>query len=91
MDEPIADDRQVEKFLNGGDIPPGLRAPVLVAREMWRKCWPGMELDGSADLIVMALDRMGYIRTRPRRQPSARSTSDDQKRRNRHATGEQSR
>jgi hypothetical protein len=31
--------------------------------------WPGMELDGSADLIVLALDRMGYIRTRRRRPP----------------------
>lgn len=71
----MADEVQVENFLNGGDIPSGLRAPVQIARQMWRKCWPGMELDGSADLIVLALDRMGYIRTRPRRRPPAGPTT----------------
>jgi len=34
-----------------------------------------MEVDGSADLIVLTLDRAGYIRTHPRR-PSQRSTGE---------------
>lgn len=61
------DEDRIGEFATGSVIPPHLRAPVQVARELWRTCWPGMELDGTADLIVMALDRAGYLRTRPRR------------------------
>lgn len=63
----MASDAEVGKFLSGGEIPRDLRGPIAIAREMWRSCWKGMELDGSADLVVLALDRAGYLRTRPSR------------------------
>lgn len=43
-------------------IPAELHPAVLVAREAWRSMWPGMELDGSADVIVMALAHNGLMK-----------------------------
>lgn len=44
-------------------IPAELHPAVMVAREQWRRTWPGMELDGTADLIVMALAHNGFLCT----------------------------
>jgi hypothetical protein len=58
-------------------IPVELHPAVRVAREQWRALWPRMELDGTADLIVMALAHHAFlwphgqrtVRTRGRRNP----------------------
>jgi hypothetical protein len=43
-------------------IPVELHAAIEVAREEWQAMWPGMELDGTADVIVVALARRGFLR-----------------------------
>lgn len=42
-------------------IPATLRPAVLVARRAWQEMWPGMEQDGSADVIVVALSHSGLL------------------------------
>jgi hypothetical protein len=46
-------------------IPRHLHPAVRVARGVWQDMWPGMELDGTADLIVAALAKDGFLRPGP--------------------------
>jgi hypothetical protein len=48
-------------------IPGELHPAVMVARQQWQQMWPGMELDGTADLIVMALAHHGFLCSERRR------------------------
>lgn len=45
-------------------IPARWHPAVRLAREEWQRLWPGMELDYTADLIVLALIRAGWMRRR---------------------------
>ena len=48
-------------------IPAELHPAVHVAREAWQSMWPGMELDGTADVIVVALAHHKLIQAVKRR------------------------
>jgi hypothetical protein len=48
-------------------IPSKLHPAIEVARRTWQELFPGMELDATADVIVLALATAGLLRTSPRR------------------------